>query len=335
MSSVAPAWSPPAEFEEFRLVRYLGGGGMGHVWLAHDLLLDRPVAVKFIGGIEPDAAATERVLAEARAAARLQHPNVAAVYRVGQLGRRPYIISEYVRGDSLDRLAKPLPSARAIELAVQLCRGLGAAHRRGVLHRDLKPANAILADGGEVKLVDFGLAQLFGASPLPPIALAPPSRPSPAGVEAAGATLEAHRLGRAVIAFERRTAQVGGVAGTPYYMAPETWRGDAATPRSELYSLGALLFELCAGRPPFAETPIHELPDAVAARAARPLAAAAPSIDARVAALVDRCLATDAANRPSSADELLESLLAIGDDAPRAIARPDGNPYRGLMPFEA
>ncbi|MGZ3438895.1 MAG: serine/threonine-protein kinase, partial [Polyangia bacterium] len=179
MSSVAPAWSPPAEFEEFRLVRYLGGGGMGHVWLAHDLLLDRPVAVKFIGGVEPDAAATERVLAEARAAARLQHPNVAAVYRVGQLGRRPYIISEYVRGESLDRLAKPLPSARAIELAVQLCRGLGAAHRRGVLHRDLKPANAILADGGEVKLVDFGLAQLFGASPLPPIALAPPSRPSP------------------------------------------------------------------------------------------------------------------------------------------------------------
>src|SRR5260370_21814004 len=94
MSSVAPAWSPPAEFEEFRLVRYLGGGGMGHVWLAHDLLLDRPVAVKFIGGVEPDAAATERVLAEARAAARLPPPNVAAVYCRRQLRPRPDIISQ-------------------------------------------------------------------------------------------------------------------------------------------------------------------------------------------------------------------------------------------------
>src|SRR5260370_30204581 len=95
MSSVAPAWSPPAEFEEFRLVRYLGGGGMGHVWLAHDLLLDRPVAVKFIGGGAPPAAATERVLAQARAAARPQHPNLAGGAFAGPARPQPDLTSAH------------------------------------------------------------------------------------------------------------------------------------------------------------------------------------------------------------------------------------------------
>src|SRR6185436_11104083 len=105
-------WHPPAEFAEYRLVRPLGRGQMGHVYLAYDSLLDRHVAVKFIAAFRPDAAARERFLVEARAAARLQHPNAVAIYGVGELDDRPYLVSEFVRGETLDQMAKPVPWAR-------------------------------------------------------------------------------------------------------------------------------------------------------------------------------------------------------------------------------
>src|SRR5262249_1828824 len=147
-------------FDEYRLIKRLGRGSMGQVWLAHDTVLDRLVAVKFISELPTHDAIRQRFLTEARAAARVQHPNIIAIYRVGEIGPRPYLISEYVRGDSLDRIARPVAWPRLLELAVGLARGLAAAHRRGVLHRDLKPANAILSETGEVKLLDFGLAKL-------------------------------------------------------------------------------------------------------------------------------------------------------------------------------
>src|SRR4051812_44033028 len=137
--SAGREWAPPQQFDEYRLMQPLGHGGMGHVFLAYDTLLDRMVAVKFISAIEPNSETRERFLIEARAAARLQHPNVAAVYRVGELDKRPYIISEFIRGTTLDQLELPIPWKRALELGVFLARGLAAAHRHGVLHRDIKP----------------------------------------------------------------------------------------------------------------------------------------------------------------------------------------------------
>ena len=114
---------------------------MGEVHLGHDTLLDRPVAIKFISAIDPDAAMREQFLREARAAARLQHPNVVTIYRVGEIDGRPYIISEFVRGQNLDHVKLPMPWTRALELGIGLARGLATAHRRGVLHRDIKPGN--------------------------------------------------------------------------------------------------------------------------------------------------------------------------------------------------
>ncbi|HEX7841649.1 MAG TPA: serine/threonine-protein kinase, partial [Kofleriaceae bacterium] len=168
-------WVPPESFDEYRLVKALGRGSMGQVWLAHDTVLDRLVAVKFIAELPARDAARQRFLTEARAAARVQHPNITAVYRVGEIGPRPYLISEYVRGGSLDQLARPVAWPRLLEIAIGLARGLAAAHRQGVLHRDLKPANAILSETGEVKLLDFGLAKLL-PHVAPPSADAPPSR---------------------------------------------------------------------------------------------------------------------------------------------------------------
>lgn len=151
-------WSPPAEFDGYRLRGLLGHGGMGAVYLGHDTLLDRSVAIKFVRGAHDNAQAM--FLNEARAAARLQHPNVVSVYRVGQLEGQHYIVSEYVRGQPLDRLPRPMSGQRALAVALALTRGLAAAHRRGILHRDIKLANAIQSADGEIKLLDFGLAKL-------------------------------------------------------------------------------------------------------------------------------------------------------------------------------
>ncbi|HEY0989190.1 MAG TPA: serine/threonine-protein kinase, partial [Kofleriaceae bacterium] len=162
--AVDPGWAPPEELDGFRVVRQLGRGGMGMVYLAYDDVLDRSVALKFMGAADLKAEARSRFLVEARAIARLQHPNIVGIYRVGEVLGRPYLAYEHIVGRSLDELPKPVPWLRALELVLGVARGLSAAHRRDVLHRDIKPANVMLADSGEIKLLDFGLAKLLDDS---------------------------------------------------------------------------------------------------------------------------------------------------------------------------
>ncbi len=311
-------WSPPEEFDEYRLLRPLGRGRTGMVFLAQDTLLDRPVAVKFVPAL--DSAALARFLTEARAAARVQHPNVVTLYRVGQLDNRPFLVSELVRGVGLDRLPKPVPWEKALELAIELARGLSAAHRRGVLHRDIKPGNVMVAESGEVKLLDFGLAKLVDHVP---------AASAPA---AGGAPPVADRPAEAEISLPDLTH--GSLFGTPHYMSPEAWRMEEASVRSDLYSLGCLLYELAAGRTPFRDLPASELPSAAQERDVPPLSTVAPSVDPRLAAAIERCLRRDRAQRFASADELLDALLEIRS-AREVGPVPEGNPYRGLQAFEA
>jgi formylglycine-generating enzyme required for sulfatase activity len=283
------AFEPPEEFDDYVILRRLGQGATGQVYLAEDAVLARPIAIKFIG-VDPDPAARQRFLMEARAAARIQHPNVVSIYRVGELGDRPYIVSELVRGTALSDVPRPVPWARALAIAIDLARGLAAAHRRGVVHCDIKPSNVMMTEDGLAKLVDFGLARMLRE-----------------GIDD-GAR---------------------GMSGTPDYMAPEVWRGDPPTRRSDVYSVGAVLFELLGGAPPFAGVALTELGDAITERDA-------PALDTepRIAALVARCLARDPEQRFASGEELreaVEQLEAIG--GPRAQA--DENPYRGLRPFES
>jgi formylglycine-generating enzyme required for sulfatase activity len=318
-------WTPPPELDEYRLIQPLGKGGMGSVWLAEDRLLHRLVALKFIArGDEPDAQTRERFAIEARAAARLQHPNVVSVYRYGEIAGRPYLVSEYIRGDSLDKLAKPIGWERALELGIALARGLAAAHRAGIVHRDIKPANAILADDGEAKLVDFGLARLDHASRA--------SRPDEL---ADGSSPEASPL----------TAP-GAIAGTPRYLAPEVRRGDVADRRADIYGIGCVLYELVIGRAPSLDLQHRdtEVPALAAGSAGKhPVrdVREVPSIAERVAAsgaafaaIVDRCLRDDPAHRFATGDELREALEASRTGSLRG-AVPEGNPYRGLVAYDA
>jgi serine/threonine protein kinase/formylglycine-generating enzyme required for sulfatase activity len=332
------AWLAPTEFDGYRLVRLLGRGGMGEVFLAEDTVLDRPVAIKFITGVwTPDA--RERFLREGRAIARLQHPNVVAVYRLGETRGRPYLVSEFVRGQPLDALPLPLPWRHALPLALALGRGLAAAHRRGVVHRDIKPANAMLSDDGEIKLLDFGLAKLVeqadlamvGTTPLPAPEVAAAAR----AIASADETIVQPALGRRADADRRGLTEAGVLIGTPLYLAPELWRAEPATLRSDVYALGAMLYELCAGKPPHwaKRRDPASLALSVQSSDAPPLARVVPDIHPELAAIIDRCLRRDRADRFSSAEQVLAALERIGADA-RTPHVPEGNPYRGLYAFE-
>ena len=299
-----PQWTPPAELDEYRLRQPLGRGGMGSVWLAHDQLLDRLVAIKFIAHDEPDRGTRERFAIEARAAARLSHSNVVTVYRFGEVAGRPYLVSEYIRGEPLDKLAKPVTWQRSLELGIALARGLAAAHRHGIVHRDIKPANAILAADGQAKLVDFGLARLTADEPK-------------------------RRTRASAPAFTGRESTLtapGSIAGTPRYLAPEVRAGEVADRRSDVYQVGCILYELVTARAPLLDTPAGERTPS--------LAGVVGADGARFAAVVDRCLEHDPGRRFASGDELREALERLA--APVLGAElPEGNPYRGLMAFDA
>ncbi|MCP3102117.1 SUMF1/EgtB/PvdO family nonheme iron enzyme [Myxococcus sp. K15C18031901] len=331
------AWQPPTDFEEYHLLEPLGRGAMGEVYLARDLRLERLVAVKFLTGVAPHEHQRERFWNEARAIARVQHPNVVGIHRVGEVLRRPYLISEFVRGRSLDKLALPLPWTRALTLGIGLARGLAAAHRGHVVHRDLKPANVMLTEDDDVKLLDFGVARLVDAASVPaesarpPITLVPldtadgdlagtvtvpPTAPAPAPADAPPPEPPAGT----------------GWVGTPGYMAPEVWRGQGATPRSDVYAFGVLLHELCAGARPYHAATVPELREAVLRGGHPPLAHAVRDIDPAFAAIIERCLALDPAARFASADALREALEALHEGTDEA-ATPHERPYPGLHAF--
>jgi len=243
---------------------------MGAVYLAQDTVAGRRVALKLCVARQPDAGTLASFAIEARAISRIEHPNVVAMYRAGEVGGRPYLVYEYVEGQCLVELRPPLPWRRVLDIAVGLARGLRAAHQRGVLHRDIKPGNAILAPDGTVKLLDFGLATFVGA--------------------------------------ERLTATSrASVVGTPRYMAPEVRAGALATPRSDLYALGLLLFELCTGQVPSTRSGAGPRPGS--GRGPRALVSeAVPGIDPGFAAAIGCCLAEAPEERFAQADALCAVL---------------------------
>ena len=221
----------PATIGRYRIIRRLGQGGMGIVYAAHDDRLDRAVAIKRIREASDDVGGRERLLREARAAASISHPNVCHVYELAEDDDELYLVMELLEGESLsDRIGRgPLPLPDALQTTLGILGALEALHGRGIVHRDLKPSNVFLTPHG-VKLLDFGLAR-----PL----------------------VEQLRT-------EATLTEPGMLIGTPRYMPPEQWEGEPFVPASDLFAVGAILFEMLAGKPAFTGDTIIEIYRAVA-----------------------------------------------------------------------
>ena len=272
----------PRTFGKYQLRGLLGKGGMGVVYLAHDPQLERDVALKFLNPDLADARRAQRFLREARAAARLSHPNVVTIYEADEIDGTPYFAMEMVRGVGGDRLVErgPLAWRVATEIAAQAARGLVAAHAAGLIHRDVKPANLLLAAGGTVKLADFGLAKIVVPGP-------------------------------------NALSGSGEVFGTPHYMSPEQARGQPLDERTDVYSLGATYYALLTGGPPYpGEEPIPLL----YAHCAKPPpdpCLANPTVAPGCAAVVKRAMAKNRVDRCPSAAALLADLEALlGQERP-------------------
>ena len=303
---------------------------MGQVVLCMDTALYRRVAVKFLKGVELDPSQKERFWIEARAIARLSHPNIVTIYRVGQYQGTPYLVSEFIEGQSLDRLPRPMHWEKVLPIALGIARGLAVAHRSGVLHRDIKPANIMLTSRGEVKLLDFGLAKVVDNLAGPDATAGSPSglfESSGRNIQPAVSMTETlppprdpaqHDSGRGPhvpptdAQMDKLLLTAAGVmVGTPLYMSPEAWRGEPATARGDVYSFGVVLFELLTGQPPHNAPNCTALREMVLARPAPSILSLSPALDPRLAAAVDRCLCVSPQERFSSAQELLLALQKL------------------------
>ena len=285
----------PSAVGPYRVLRQLGAGGMGEVYLAEDDRLRRKVALKrLVSASTSGPEARRRLLHEARAVAALNHPNIAAIYDVVEDGEGDFLVMEYVPGETLaERLRQgPLAPSAVVSVGAQICDALSEAHAQGLIHRDLKPGNVILTPNGQVKVLDFGLARARAADD-----------PDTAG---RGGALEVSR-------------SAARLAGTPAYMAPEHLRGGTVDERGDIYALGVTLYELATGRRPFAGSDLPALAQAILHQT--PLAAeASAGVPSPLSGVIRRAMAREPEERPRSAAALKQELLRVRGELPASEA---------------
>jgi eukaryotic-like serine/threonine-protein kinase len=274
----------------------IGSGGMGEVYRARDPRLGRDVAIKVLAttaAAGPDQ--LRRFEDEARAAATLNHPNILSVLDVGSHDGSPYVVFELLAGETLaDRLRSgPVPPRKGVEYAVQVCEGLAAAHARGIVHRDLKPSNLFVSRDGHVKILDFGLAKLT---------------PILDGGEAASTIAT------------RTDTQPGLLVGTLAYISPEQLRGEPADPRSDLFALGATIYEMLAGRPAFLRATAAETISAILRHDPEPIGPSPGGpVPSALEPIVRRCLEKEPEERFQSAKDLGFALRGVASSTPGAV----------------
>ncbi len=282
-----PAMSLGDKCGEYRLIRKLGEGGIGTVWLAHDPGLDRQVAIKSLRPeYEKNSVLARRFIREAKATARLSHPNIVTIYQIGHaLSGQPYFVMEFLDSGSLAdkvRATHGLQWPLACRYAAQAARGLAVAHKSGIIHRDVKPANIMLTSSGAIKVVDFGLAHADTIDP--------------------------------------EITHPGAFLGSPSYVSPEQAAGAKPTPASDIYALGITLYVLLTGKPPFANDDAAVVLEQHKMAPFPDIRKIAPHVPQELANVISTMAAKKAEDRPASMTKVEQTLLAIASAAAAAVA---------------
>src|ERR1041384_7955845 len=281
-----PELSEGEQIGHYKVVSLLGVGGMGHVYLAEDAKLGRKVALKLLPtSYTRDGSRLRRFQQEARSASALNHPNILTIHELGEVGGRQFIATEFVEGETLrEHLRRgPLNLPETLDIAIQIAGALAAAHKAGIVHRDIKPENIMLRHDGYIKVLDFGLAKL---------------------TEQHEPTSEAH-------AAKNVNVSSGLVMGTVKYMSPEQAQGLPVDPRSDIFSLGVVLYEMLAGHAPFHGESNSDLILSILTRDPAPIAEFVPNAAIEIQAVVNKALRKSVDRRYQSSSEMIEDLKAI------------------------
>ena len=301
---------PGSRLGPYRVVAPLGAGGMGEVYRALDPRLGREVAIKVLpASFSSDPDRLRRFEQEARAAGALTHPNVTVVFDIGSQNGAPYVVFELLDGEILQLALAGgrLSTVRALDYAIQLAHGLGAAHEKGIVHRDLKPANVFITKDGRVKILDFGLAKLIH-----------PAERTPGGTNPCSITVG---------------TEPGAVLGTLGYMAPEQLRGSSADARSDIFSFGAILYEMLSGHRAFEGDSAADTMTAILRDDPPDLSLSNRRISPSLERIVRHCLEKDPEQRFQSTRDLafdLEALSGCSAVAPDSIVVPASSPRRWI-----
>ena len=295
----------------YRIVGKLGTGGMGVVYKAKDTRLDREVALKFLSdGMAQDQQALERFRREAKAASALNHPNICTVYDIGEESGKAFIVMEYLDGTVLKDLigGHPMELDRLLEISCEIADALAAAHVKNIIHRDVKPANIFMSEDGHAKVLDFGLAKIA----------------VPDTEESESRTLT--------------VTQPGIAMGTLPYMSPEQLHGRAVDHRTDIYSLGAVLYEMATGQGPFLGSTTAELISSILRDTPKPVSGLRAELPMGLERIIERCLAKQPAERYASVRELRGALELLRRQTPsgsQSVSMPDASREASIavLPF--
>jgi WD40 repeat protein/serine/threonine protein kinase len=328
-----PVLSAGSRLGQYELIRLLGQGGMGEVHLARDLRLGRRVAIKRLSA--HGTGLMERFLSEARTTARCMHENIVVIHEVGEHNGHPYMVLEYLEGQTLRQWLRehaaasgeyaPVPPGRAVELMLPVVRALAYAHERGIVHRDLKPENVMLTRSGTIKVLDFGIAKLLSAPR--------PDREHSDGVpDAVVDPISGRVSGPAAV-------HSSALIGTLPYMSPEQMNVGVIDHRSDIWTVGIMLFELVTGRHPIPTRSVGDLMRMVADDD-KPIPSVCQCMPGSgsdigpLAGIIDRCLLKRPEHRPPSARALLAELEALAPGRRAVLVGSDGSPFAGLAAFQ-